>query len=111
MRLSVEFFERAPMVWLLLGLLMIACGLYLGFDHPLTIYYMLIGIACSLYGPLLFAFKRREQRTRKPPRPLSRDFISVGSTIMPASDEDEADQRRMAERRASQAEPDQSRSH
>jgi hypothetical protein len=88
MQLNSDFLERAPLVWLLLGLLMVSGGLYLGFDHALTIVYMLIGGFCSLYGPLLFIFQRRE-RPRSSPRPLSRDFISAGATVvMPAPDTD-----------------------
>ena len=99
MQLNSELFERAPLVWLLLGLLMISGGLYLGFDHGLTIVYMLVGVFCSLYGPLLFVFKRREQGNRSP-RPLSRDFISAGATvIMPALDKEDEDRRQQAEQR------------
>jgi len=87
------------MVWLLLGLLMISGGLYLGFDHGLTIVYMIIGVFCSLYGPLLFVFKRLERPNRSP-RPLSRNFISAGATvIMPAPDKEEDDRREQAEQR------------
>ena len=99
MQLTAEFFERAPLVWLLLGLLMISGGLYLGFDHSLTIVYMLVGAFCSLYGPLLFVFKRREQPNRSP-RPLSREFISAGATvIMPVPDKEDAERRQQAEQR------------
>ena len=99
MQLNSELLERAPLVWLLLGLLMISGGLYLGFDHGLTIFYMLIGVFCSLYGPLLFFFKRREQRKRSP-RPLSRDFISAGATvIMPAPDIEDEERRQQAKQR------------
>ena len=99
MQLNSELLERAPLVWLLLGLLMISGGLYLGFDHGLTIVYMLVGVFCSLYGPLLFVFKRREQPNRSA-RPLSRDFISAGATvIMPAPDKEDEDRRQQAAQR------------
>jgi len=99
MKLTAELFERAPLVWLLLGLLMVSGGLYLGFDHSLTIVYMLVGVFCSLYGPLLFVFKRRERPSRSP-RPLSRNFISAGATvIMPAPDKEDAERRQQAEQR------------
>lgn len=89
MQLNSNFLERAPLVWLLLGLLMVSGGLYIGFDHALTIVYLVIGGFFSLYGPLLYFFKRREQPKWSSKRPLSRDFISVGSTVvMPASDTD-----------------------
>ncbi len=88
MRLVSDIFERLPMVWLLLGLLFFATGLYLGFDYKLTFVYLMVGAVCSLYGLLLFIFLRRENPKRRNPSPLSRNFISAGSTvIMPASAE------------------------
>ena len=93
MAIRADIFERAPMVWLLLGLLLISGGLYLGFDHALTFAYMLVGIFCALYGPLLYIFKKREQPQHASKRTLSPHFISAGSTvIMPAPDEDETKQ-------------------
>ena len=61
MRLVTIVFERLPMVWLLLGLLFIATGLYLGFDYKLTFVYLIVGAFCSLYGLLLFIFLRIER--------------------------------------------------
>lgn len=69
------------MLWLLVGLLLIAIGLYLGFDHSLAFPLMFIGGFCALYGPLLYFFKRRERPKWHSKRPLSRDFISTGSTF------------------------------
>ena len=101
MKLTTDILERAPLVWLLLGLLMISGGLYLGFDHALTILYMLVGGFCSLYGPLLFVFKQRE-RPRTSPRPLSRDFISAGATVIMPTPSDDSEQQREAEERTMQ---------
>lgn len=85
MRLVTIVFERIPMVWLLLGLLFIATGLYLGFDYKLTFVYLIVGAFCSLYGLLLFIFLRIERPKRSASRTLSRDFISAGETVaMPA---------------------------
>ena len=36
MRKFTIVFERLPMVWLLVGLLMISGGVYLGFDYSLA---------------------------------------------------------------------------
>ena len=85
MRFIADIFERLPMVWVLLGLLFFATGLYLGFDYTLTFVYLLVGAACSMYGLVLFIFLRRENPRRANPSPLSRNFISAGSTVvMPA---------------------------
>lgn len=104
MRLINDVFERLPQVWLLLGLLFISAGLYLGFDYGLSFVYMGVGGVCVLYGLILFGFLLREKPGRSNPRPLSRDFISAGSAIvMPAPDPDEEAQRQAAERRKTHA--------
>ena len=51
-----DLIERAPMVWLLLGLLIISGGLYLGFDNALSFVYLFVGGFCSVYGVVLFIF-------------------------------------------------------
>jgi len=48
MRLFTIVFERLPMVWLLLGLLFIATGLYRGVDDRLTFVYLIVGAFCSM---------------------------------------------------------------
>lgn len=67
--------ERAPLVWLLLGLLIISGGLYLGFDNALSFVYMVVGGFCSVYGIVLSIFLALEKPRAAPPRPLSREFI------------------------------------
>jgi len=85
MRLVTIVFERLPMVWLLLGLLFIATGLYLGFDYTLTFVYLIVGAFCSLYGLLLFIFLRIERPRKSQGSTLSPHFISAGATVaMPA---------------------------
>ncbi len=82
MRLFTIVFERLPMVWLLLGLLFISGGLYLGFEYSLSFAYIFLGMGCSMYGLLLFIFLRRERPRSKEARRLSPDFISAGSTVV-----------------------------
>ena len=81
MRLVTIVFERIPMVWLLLGLLFIAGGLYLGFDYKLTFVYLIVGAFCSLYGLLLFIFLRIERPRQAATSTLSPHFISAGETM------------------------------
>ena len=81
MRLVTIVFERLPMVWLLLGLLFIATGLYLGFDYTLTFVYLIVGAFCSLYGLLLFIFLRIERPKKASTSTLSPHFISAGETV------------------------------
>ena len=104
MRLINDIFERLPQVWLLLGLLFISGGLYLGFDYGLSFAYIMVGAICSLYGLVLFGFMLREKPSRMNPRPLSRDFISAGSTVvMPVPDPEDEKADQAAERRTLQA--------
>lgn len=80
MRLMTIVFERIPVVWLLLGLLFIAAGLYLGFEYKLTFVYLIVGAFCSLYGLLLFIFLRIERPKRSARSTLSPRFISMTDT-------------------------------
>lgn len=70
-----DLVERAPMVWLLLGLLIISGSLYLGFDNALSFVYMFVGGFCSVYGIVLFIFLAFEKPRTTPSRPLSPEFI------------------------------------
>ena len=91
MRLFTIVFERLPMVWLLVGLLMISAGLYLGFEYSLSFAYVFLGMGCSFYGLLLFIFMRREQPRNSEARRLSPNFISAGATVvMPSAKIDAA---------------------
>lgn len=82
MKLVTIIFERIPMVWFLLGLLFLSAGLYLGFDYSLSFVYFFVGLFCCAYGVTLFFFQRHERPGKKPVRPLSRNFISAGSTMI-----------------------------
>ena len=90
MRLTSDIFERLPQVWVLLGLLIIATGLYVGFDYSIVFVYLGIGVLCFVYGLALFVLLLLDGPRKSNTRPLSRDFISIGSAaIMPASPADQ----------------------
>ena len=85
MRLISDIFERLPQVWILLGLLFFATGLYVGFDYSVVFVYLGIGLVCFLYGVLLFFFMRREAPKKSAKTALSPNFIQIGATVaMPA---------------------------
>lgn len=71
-----DLIERVPMVWLLLGLLIISGGLYLGFENSLSFVYVFVGGFCSVYGIVLYIFLAFEKPRSTSSRPASRDFIS-----------------------------------
>ncbi len=90
MKLTSDIVERLPQAWVLVGLLIISTGLYLGFDSPVVFVYLGIGILGSVYGLALFALRLLDGPKRSDTRPLSRNFISIGSTvIMPAPQADQ----------------------
>jgi len=90
MRLTSNIFERLPQAWVLVGLLIIATGVYLGFDYSLVFAYLGIGIICFLYGLVMFLLLLLEGPGKSNARPLSRDFISIGATaIMPTPKADQ----------------------
>jgi hypothetical protein len=90
MRLTSNIFERLPQAWVLVGLLIIATGVYLGFDYSLVFVYLGIGIICFLYGLVMFLLLALEGPGKSNIRPLSRDFISIGATvIMPTPQADQ----------------------
>lgn len=82
MQLVTIIFERIPMVWFLLGLLFFATGLYLGLDYTLSFGYLIVGLTCCAYGVTLFFFRLMERPRKSAPRPLSRNFISAGATVI-----------------------------
>ena len=82
MRLTTDIFERLPQVWVLVGLLIIATGLYLGFDYSIVFVYLGIGVISFVYGLVLFALLLIEGPKKSKAKPLSRDFISIGATVI-----------------------------
>jgi len=91
MRLTSNIFERLPQAWVLVGLLIITTGVYVGFDSSIVFVYLGVGIICFVYGLALFAVLLLEGPKRSKSRPLSRDFISIGETVvmpMPEADQE-----------------------
>ena len=88
MRLVSDIFERLPQVWILLGLLFFATGLYLGFEYSLVFVYLGVGLACFSYGVVLFFFMLREKPKKSNVSPLSKNFIQIGETVVMPSPKD-----------------------
>ena len=92
MRLISDIFERLPQVWILLGLLFFATGLYVGFEYSVVFVYLGIGLVCFLYGVLLFFFMLREKPKKTAETALSPNFIQIGATVAMPSPRGETDQ-------------------
>jgi hypothetical protein len=77
-------------MWVLVGLLIISSGLYLGFEYSIVFVYLGIGILSTVYGFALFVLRILDGPRNSNVRPLSKDFISIGATvIMPAPQSDQ----------------------
>lgn len=78
-------FERVPIVWILVGLLFQASGLYLGFDYSLSFLYMIIGAFCFAFGVAMLVLRLREKPKASEKTRLSPQFISAGTPQAMAS--------------------------
>ena len=69
MWLPTPIYERVPQFWLLLGLLFMTSGTYLGFDYSLSFAYFAVGFACVIWSVALFV-KRSRYRSNPVRKPL-----------------------------------------
>ena len=68
MWLPTPVYERIPQFWLLIGLLFMTSGTYLGFDYTLSFLYFSVGFVCVIWSLALFVKRARYRTdpTRKP---------------------------------------------
>jgi len=59
MWLPTPIYERIPQFWLLIGLLFMSSGTYLGFDYSLSFAYFGMGIACCIWSLWVFLMRRK----------------------------------------------------
>jgi hypothetical protein len=65
MWVPTPIYERIPQFWLLLGLLFMSSGTYLGFDYSLSFLYFGVGFICCIWSLWIFSMRlkaRRDQR-------------------------------------------------
>jgi hypothetical protein len=77
MWLPTAVYEKVPQFWLLIGLLFIAAGLYIGFEYVLTTYYVGLGIVCCGYGIGIYVLRLRNRQS-KYPNDEPKDDESIG---------------------------------
>jgi len=93
MRLFKLNSDRLPMVWVLLGLLFNAAGLFLGFEFSVSFGYMIVGWLCCAFGIVLFVLQLLEPPKKSAEKRLSPRFISAGENVaMPAISNSENEQ-------------------
>jgi hypothetical protein len=61
MWLPKTVYERVPQYWLVLGLLFMSSGMYLGFEYRLSYFYFGIGLACALWSMWAFSVRLRNR--------------------------------------------------
>ena len=81
---------RLPQFWLLLGVLFLATGTYLGFDYPVTFLYFAVGIVCIFWSFCIVVL-----RPRKPEYSWTEPASVVDPS--PSSDEEEPLKQSMAQ--------------
>lgn len=57
MWLPTPVYERIPQFWLLLGLLFMSSGTYLGFEYALSFLYFGVGFICAAWSLCVFAMR------------------------------------------------------
>jgi len=57
MWLPTPVYERIPQFWLLLGLLFMSSGTYLGFDYSLSFWYFGAGFVCCIWSLWIFSMR------------------------------------------------------
>ncbi len=62
MWLPESIYERLPQFWLLLGLLFMSSGTYLGFEYSLTKFYFGFGLICCLWSGWIFTMRLKNRR-------------------------------------------------
>jgi hypothetical protein len=64
MWLPTPIYEKTPQLWLLMAVLFVVLGIYIGFAYPLTYFYVLLGVVCGVRGLQVWRMRtsfRREQ--------------------------------------------------
>ena len=65
MWLPTPVYERIPQFWLLLGLLFMSCGRFIGFDYKLSFVFYGVGLICCLWSMWVFTMRLRNREVPK----------------------------------------------
>jgi len=74
MWLPSSVYERIPQFWLLLGLLFMSSGTYLGFETRLSLIYFGVGVLCCIWSLIVFS-RRLKNRKNDRKFPVSETVI------------------------------------
>jgi len=62
MRIPKPIYERMPHFWLLLGILFMSSGTFLGFDFGLSFVYFGVGFLCCMWSMRIFTMRLRDRK-------------------------------------------------
>ena len=65
MWIPTPVYERIQQFWLLLGLLFMSSGTYLGFDYSLSFVYFGVGFVCCIWSLWIFSMRLRNREEVK----------------------------------------------
>jgi hypothetical protein len=63
MWIPTPIYERVPQFWLLLGLLFMASGVFLGFEYWLSFVYLGVGMICCAWSVCILIMRARHRGT------------------------------------------------
>lgn len=66
-------YERIPQFWLLLGLLFMASGVFLGFEYVLSFVYIGVGFACCGWSAWILVTRLRHRTDDQAALPAAQD--------------------------------------
>ena len=61
MRIPTPIYERIPQFWLLLGILFMSSGTFLGFEYRLTFVNFGVGFICCMWSMWIFTMRLRDR--------------------------------------------------
>jgi hypothetical protein len=64
MWLPTPIYERTPQLWMLMAVLFVVLGLYIGFAYKLTIFYLALGLFCAGRGFHVLRMRRNYRREK-----------------------------------------------
>lgn len=75
MWLPKPIYEKTPQLWLLMAVLFVALGLYIGIAHKFTILYVLLGLFCAGRGIQVWRMRRHFRRVTREGAEVSDDTL------------------------------------
>ena len=75
MWLPTPIYEKTPQMWLLMAVLFIVLGLYIGFAYKLTFFYLLMGLVCAARGIHVWHMRRNFRRAAAAEGEVSDDTL------------------------------------